>query len=322
MKKIDPKFLRSQIIGNYAVYETPFGKRNLFYADYTASGRNLKFIEDKLLNIEKSYANTHTTDDYSGEYLTRLLHAAEKKIKESVNAGKEYKIISVGSGSTGALKRLQEILGIYIPPHTEERIFTSIKGLNCDVCNIIDKINIDKPVVFIGPYEHHTNELMWREAFAEIVVIELNENGEIDTEMLKKELKKEKFKDRVKYCSFSAGSNITGLLTDTYGLAKIAHENGAYIFYDFAAIAPYTEIDVMKDEYRYYDAIFFSPHKFLGGPGSSGVLIFHEKLYRNDLPPTTAGGGTVDYVGFFDQDYTKDIETREKAGTPPILQTI
>jgi len=322
MKKIDLEFIRSEIIGNDCVFETPYGKRNLFYADYTASGRCLKFIEDKLFNIAKSYANTHTTDDYSGEYLTELLHDAEKMIKKSVNAGNDYKIIATGSGSTGALKRLQEILGIYIPPHTKDRIFSSIKGLSCNACYVMDKIKIDRPVVFIGPYEHHTNELMWREAFAEIVVIDLNENGEIDAEMLEREIKKEKYKDRVKYCSFSAGSNITGILTDTYGLAKIAHDNGAYIFFDFAAAAPYIEINVSKDSANYFDAIFYSPHKFLGGPGSSGILIFNEKLYRTDLAPTTAGGGTVDYVGFFDQDYTKDIETREKAGTPPILQTI
>ncbi len=321
-KVIGIEYIKGQIVGNDSVFQTPFGKRNLFYADYTASGRNLKFIEDKLLDIERSYANTHTTDDYSGEFLTEMLHSAEKKIKKLVNAGEGYKIISIGSGSTGALKRLQEILGIYIPPHTKDRIFSSIKNLGCDACNIIDKINIDRPVVFIGPYEHHTNELMWREAFADTVVIELNDQGGIDTRMLQKEIKKEKYKNRVKYCSFSAGSNITGILTDTYEIARIAHENDAYVFFDFAATAPYVRIDMMKDDKSYYDAIFFSPHKFLGGPGSSGILIFNEKLYRSDLPPTAAGGGTVDYVGFFDQDYSKDIETREKAGTPPILQTI
>ena len=322
MKKISADFVRDQIIGIDSVFETPFGKRNLFYADYTASGRNLKFIEEKLQNIEKSYANTHTTDDYSGEYLTTLLHGAEKKIKELVNTDENYKIISVGSGSTGALKRLQEILGIYIPPHTKDRMFSSIKSLGCESCSILEKIKIDRPVVFIGPYEHHTNEVMWREAFADIVVIELDDEGEIDKEMLDLELKKDKYNDKVNYCSFSAGSNITGIITDTYELAKIAHSNGAYIFFDFAAVAPYTDINVRKNETSYFDAVFFSPHKFLGGPGSAGVLIFRKELYRSDLPPTTAGGGTVDFVGFTDQDYSKDIETREKAGTPPILQTI
>jgi len=322
MKKYDLDYIRSEIAGNESVYKTPFGERCLFYADYTASGRCLGFVEQKMSEIAKSYANTHTTDDYTGETLTQLLHDAEKKIKKSVGATEEYKIIATGSGSTGALKRLQEILGIYIPPHTRERIFNSISALSCSGCEVMEKIKIDRPVVFIGPYEHHTNELMWREAFAEIVVVDLDENGEIDSEMFEREIKKEKYSNRVKYCSFSAGSNITGILTDTKRLAEIAHKNSAFIFFDFAAIAPYVKVNVSEEGLSYYDAIFYSPHKYLGGPGSSGILIFREELYRRDLPPTTAGGGTVDYVGFTDQDYTEDIETREKAGTPPIMQTI
>ncbi|MFO7810040.1 MAG: aminotransferase class V-fold PLP-dependent enzyme [Candidatus Delongbacteria bacterium] len=322
MKKVDIDFLRHEIIGNNSIYSTPFGKRSVFYADYTASGRNLKLIENRLLDIERSYANTHTTDDYTGKYLTELLNASEEKIKKFVKADENYGMIATGSGSTGALKRLQEILGIYIPPHTKDRIFRSIIGLKCDSCEVLDKINIDKPVVFIGPYEHHTNELMWREAFAEIVVIELGPKGSIDAGMLERELKRDEYKNRVKYCSFSAGSNITGILSDTFLLAEIAHQNDALIFFDYAAVAPYIEINVARDSKSYFDAVFFSPHKFLGGPGSAGVLIFRKDLYRSDLPPTTAGGGTVDFVGFYDQVYSKDIETREKAGTPPILQTI
>ena len=322
MKKISLDYIRKEIIGNYSIIETPYGERNLFYADYTASGRNLHFIEEKLINIEKSYANTHTTDDYTGKYLTNLLHQSEENIKQFVNAGKEYKIISTGSGSTGALKKLQEILGVYIPPATQDRIYSSIESLGCDGCTILERINKDKPVVFIGPFEHHTNELMWREAFAELVVVELGNDGLIDMRDLRGKLSDKKYEDRIKICSFSAGSNITGILSDPDEIARIAHKYGAYAFFDFAAIAPYVKIDIQKDKDNYYDAIFFSPHKFLGGPGSAGVLIFHKKMYRKDLPPTTAGGGTVDYVGYFEHDYSEDIETREKAGTPPILQTI
>ncbi|MBN2789592.1 MAG: aminotransferase class V-fold PLP-dependent enzyme [Candidatus Delongbacteria bacterium] len=322
MKKLSLDYVRKEIIGNYSVIETPYGERNLFYADYTASGRNLKFIEDKLLNIEKSYANTHTTDDYTGKYLTNILHQSEEMIKKYVNAGENYKIISTGSGSTGALKKLQEIMGVYIPPATRDRIYTSIKSLGCKDCSVLEKINIDKPVVFIGPYEHHTNELMWREAFAELVVIELGDDGLINLRDFRDKISDSKYRNRIKICSFSAGSNITGIVSDSYEIARIAHKHNAYAFFDFAAIAPYVKVDIEKDKDNYFDAIFFSPHKFLGGPGSAGVLIFHQKLYRNDLPPTTAGGGTVDYVGYFQQDYSSDIETREKAGTPPILQTI
>ena len=322
METYDMDYIRSQIIGNDLVFDTPFGERYILYADYTASGRGVKFIEEKLQNILSSYANTHTEDDYTGKYLTRLFHDALKTIKKLVNAGENGKVISVGSGSTGALKKLQEIIGIYIPPVTRERILRSIEKAGEGCHNIQSMIESERPVVFIGPYEHHTNELMWREAFAEVVVIALDAHGKIDHDELAKKLSDKKFTGRNKIASFSAGSNITGIRTDVYEIAKICHANGCLIFYDFAAVAPYVEIDMNKDKDSYFDAIFFSPHKFLGGPGSSGILVFREDLYRKDLPPTAAGGGTVDFVGFHTHDFSKDIETREMAGTPPILQTI
>jgi selenocysteine lyase/cysteine desulfurase len=322
METFDLDYIRRQIIGNDLIFKTPFGERNILYADYTASGRGLSFLEDKLQKILRSYANTHTEDDYSGKYLTRLFHQALKRIKELVNAGEKGKIISVGSGSTGALKKLQEVIGIYIPPVTKERIFQSIDRLGKGCEDVSERIESDRPVVFIGPYEHHTNELMWREAFVEVVVIGLDTQGRIDQTELARKISDQRFRNRFKMASFSAGSNITGIRTDVYRIAKICHDNDSLIFFDFAAVAPYVEIDMNKDSDSYFDAIFFSPHKFLGGPGSSGILVFREGLYRNDLPPTAAGGGTVDYVGFHVHDYSKDIETREMAGTPPILQTI
>ena len=300
--------IRKQIIGNDLVFDTPFGERHMLYADYTASGRGLRIIEDKLQNILNSYANTHTEDDYSGKYLTTLLHQAEARIKEIVNAGECGKIIMTGSGATGALKKLQEIIGVYIPPVAKERI--------------TKKMIKDRPVVFIGPYEHHTNELMWREADVDIVGITLDKSGMIDLVELKQKLSEHKYKNRRKFASFSAGSNVTGIRTNVYEIAKICHQHGTFVFFDFAAVAPYITIDMNKDSESYFDAVFFSPHKFLGGPGTSGVLIFNEKLYRKDLPPTTAGGGTVVYVGKTIHDYATDIEIREKAGTPPILQSI
>ncbi len=311
--------IRKQIIGNNLQFETPFGKRHLLYIDYTASGRGIKIIEDKIQNILKSYANTHTEDDYSGKYLTHLLHQAEARIKEIVNAGKNGKIIFTGSGTTGALKRLQEILGIYAPPATLERI-NKLHHVTKEKEKQILKKNL--PVVFIGPYEHHSNELMWRESFVEVVVIKLDKNGMINLKDLENKLKDPIYKNRKKIASFSACSNVTGILTKVYDIAKICHENNTLVFYDFAAIAPYKKIDMNKDDKCYFDGIIFSPHKFLGGPGTCGVLVFNENIYRKDLPPTTAGGGTVLYVGFKDQDYFNDIEMREKAGTPPILQAI
>ena len=301
--------VREQILGNDLVFETPFGLRNIFYADYTASGRGLRFIEEKLLRILKSYANTHTEDDYSGKYLTDLYHQAVARIKTLVNAQENGKVFPVGSGSTGALKKLQEIIGVYIPPLTKERLGPSVPKSGA-------------PVVFIGPYEHHTNELMWREALAEVVVVRLSGRGEMDLPDLEAKVSDPRFSGRVKLGSFSAGSNITGVRTPVYEVAKICHRHNVAVFFDFAAVAPYAEINMNKDRESYFDAVFFSPHKFLGGPGSSGILVINERLYRKDLPPTTAGGGTVVYVGFDTHDYAEDIETRETAGTPPILQAI
>jgi selenocysteine lyase/cysteine desulfurase len=314
MDKYNLDYIREYIIGNNILIDTPFGKRHMLYVDYTASGRAFKIIEDKIQNILKSYANTHTEDNFSGKYLTHLLHQAEVKIKKIVNAGNNGKIIFTGAGTTGALKKLQEILGICIPPVTLERIN-----------NITKKNQILKnkyPVVFIGPYEHHSNELMWRESIVDLNVIKFDKNGMIDKKDLENKLKNQTYKNRTKIVSISACSNVTGILTEVYDIAQICHENNTLIFYDFAAIAPYKKIDMNKDEKSYFDGIMFSPHKFLGGPGSCGILVINEKIYRKDLPPTTAGGGTVRYVGLSDQDYFEDIEMREKAGTPPILQAI
>ena len=309
------EFVRGEVLGRDLAFETPFGLRNIFYADYTASGRCLGFIERRLLEIERSYANTHTEDDYSGKRLTSLLKKAERTIKDLVNAGPGGRIIAVGSGSTGALQKLQEIIGVYIPPLTRERLGEpAVRGFG--------RPDPRKPVVFIGPYEHHTNELMWREAFAEVVVVRLAAGGGLDLDDLDRRLAAPRFAGRVKFGSFSAGSNITGVRTPVYEVARTCHRHGARVFFDFAAVAPYAAIDMNKDTSSYFDAVFFSPHKFLGGPGSSGILVFREDLYRPDLPPTTAGGGTVIYVGFDGHDYAADIETRETAGTPPILQTI
>ena len=322
MKDYDLDTIRKQIIGNTIIFTTPFGERHLLYADYTASGRGVQLIEERLQNILASYGNTHTQDDYSGKYLTALLHQAEQRIKEIVNAGEQGKIIMTGSGATGALKRLQEIIGVYIPPATKDRLYQTIQSFDRGAQQVIERLEHERPVVFIGPYEHHTNELMWRESHADVVVIRLDKNGRIDLKDLERKLSDSHIAHRQKLASFSAGSNVTGLRTQVYDIARICHRHDTFVFFDFAAVAPYVKIDMNHDTESYFDAIFFSPHKFLGGPGTCGVLVFNEKIYRQDLPPTTAGGGTVIYVGMNTHDFSDDIETREKAGTPPILQAI
>ena len=179
-----------------------------------------------------------------------------------------------------------------------------------------------KPVVFIGPYEHHSNDIMWREAIAEVVTIQLTTDGYIDLIDLESQVSDEKYKKRLKIGSFSAASNVTGLKSPVYEIARIMHKYGGLVCFDFAASAPYVKINMNNDSDTFFDAIFISPYKFVGGPGSSGILVFNERVYNLELSPTSAGGGTVDFVSSTTVDYLKDIESREKSGTPGVLQTI
>lgn len=322
-------WLRRDIIGRNKMFKTPFGERPLVYADYTASGRCLYSIENYLMHIMQYYANTHTEDDFTGKTMTELLHDAEKIIKKAVNAGKHGKIIFTESGTTGGITRLQQILGVYWPPATKERINIFLGSClerypGKKECNqqLKDYIKNHKPIVFVGPYEHHSNEIMWRQTLCDVLEVPLNDNNEIDLKALEELVSDQKYFNRPKIGSFSAASNVTGLKTKVYEVARILHRNGAIACFDFAACAPYVEIDMNHDAESYFDAIYLSPHKFLGGPGSSGLLIFNENIYPIQLPPTVAAGGTVDYVSPEKEEYIHDIETREKPGTPGILQAI
>jgi len=321
--------VRNAIIGRNFVFQTPYGKRLLTYADYTASGRSLKFIEQFLIKIQREYANTHTEDDVTGRHMTQILHQAETTIKKAFNAEKNCRIIATGTGATGAISKFQEIIGIRLPPVTKELmqkiLNQSVKDhvLDQNLCNDLEtEINRLKPVVFIGPYEHHSNDIMWREAIAEVISIQLTSDGYIDLKDLERQVSDPKYKNRLKIGSFSAASNITGLKSPVYEISRILHKYGCIVCFDFAASAPYVKIDMNSDPDTYFDAVFISPHKFVGGPGSSGILVFNERVYKTALAPTSAGGGTVDFVSSATVDYSEDIEIREKAGTPGILQTI
>lgn len=305
--------VRTQIIGRDTPVETPYGPRLLEYADFTASGRGFLPIERYMQRLLEQYANTHTEDDTTGRVTSLRLAAAEELIKRRLHADEHYKIIAVGAGATGAITRLQQILGVFLPPATRDR-------LQRDGAFSTD--NTHRPVVFVGPYEHHSNEISWREGYAEVVEVDLDERGYLDIDDLAQKLSDSRWKGRQKIGSFSAASNVSGIITDVYEVARVLHRHGALAFFDFSAGAPYVRIDVHRDDESYFDGVFFSPHKYLGGPGSSGLLIIHDTIYRSDLPPSVSGGGTVVFVNMKDQDYVTDIEEREKAGTPGILQTI
>jgi len=322
------EFLRSQIVGIDAAFDTPFGRRLMVYCDYTASGRCLAFVERYLQSLQRIYANTHTEDDLTGRSMSRLLHAAERTIKEAVNAGPQGRIVAVGTGATGAIDKLQQIVGVALAPATRKAVGELMRDFFGEEQFEAFKAHqrARQPVVFVGPYEHHSNEVTWRQGLATVVEVNLADDGSVDLAHLESLLKSAEYQGRLRIGAFSAASNVTGMRSPVRAIAKLLHAHGAYACFDYAASAPYVEIDmnppVDGNGDASIDAVFLSPHKFLGGPGSSGVLVFNERLYQRDLPPSVGGGGTVDYVSPIDQDFLRDIEEREKAGTPGVLQTL
>ena len=328
--KISIESLRNEIIGRNHFFNTPYGDRLLVYADFTASGRGLYFIESYITDLLKEYANTHTEDDFSGKITTELLHQAEREIKTAFNASDNCIIIPAGTGSTGGINKLLEILGLYFPSSVRKRMTEVVTqheipdsiSKHDEYAIINEKLNENLPVVFISPYEHHSNDIMWREGLAEVVEVDLGPHGCLDIDDLERKISDPKYAKRFKIGSFSAASNVTGLKSNMYDIAKMLHKHGAIACFDFAASAPYVTIDMNKDDESYFDAVALSPHKFLGGPGSSGLLLLNKKLYDNNIAPTVAAGGTVDYVSSEGYDFTRDPEAREKAGTPGIIQII
>ena len=320
-RKIDPAWLRQQIVGVDSTFETPFGERLMVYCDYTASGRCLRFVESYLQSLQRVYANTHTEDDITGRSMSQLLHEAEEAIKESVNAGPNGRIIACGTGATGAIDKLQQIIGVALAPATRQNIEEIF-----DNESFSQLLGEKQPVVFVGPYEHHSNELTWRQSLAKSIEVRLDAAGNIDLTHLEELLQAPEHQDRLRIGSFSAASNVTGIKSNVREISELLHHHGAIACFDYAACAPYVEIDMNPEsqdgEDAAIDAVFISPHKFIGGPGSTGVLVFNERIYHRDLPPSVSAGGTVDYVGPSDQDFIARIEEREKAGTPGVLQTL
>jgi selenocysteine lyase/cysteine desulfurase len=303
------KSFRDNIIGEDQSFRSPYGDKKIIYADWIASGRLYREIEDRIANTFGPYvANTHTETSETGVLMTKSYHYAHKKIKEHVNASKDDVLITAGFGMTTVVNKLQRMLGLK----------ACVMGHRKDCIN-----EKDRPVVFLTHMEHHSNHTSWFETMADVVVVPPGENLSISLENLRSEV--EKYKDRkLKIGSFTACSNVTGIETPYHQMAKIMHEFGGVCFIDFAASAPYVDINMHpEDPLEALDAIYFSPHKFLGGPGSSGVLIFNKNLYQKHGPPDQPGGGTVDWTNpWGEYKYIDDIEAREDGGTPGFLQAI
>lgn len=291
--------IRANIIGDA---EYP----DRIYADWTASGRLYAPIEQRLTEIAGSLmANTHTEDSYSGREMTRMLSEASQKIKRHVNAQDSDVLINVGTGMTGALARLIRILGWWC--HESHRPLIRMHMRN-------------RPLVYITHREHHSNQTMWLESLADVRIIPALEGDEIDLAWLARDLANEP--RRLKIASVTAASNVTGIKTPYHEIARLMHQYDGKCFVDFAASAPYVDIDMHPSEEERLDAIYFSPHKFLGGPGSGGVLIFTSELYHNRVPDVP-GGGTVVWTNPWGKHrFIADIEQREAGGTPGILQTV
>ncbi|MBE0641154.1 MAG: aminotransferase class V-fold PLP-dependent enzyme, partial [Bacteroidales bacterium] len=299
---------RERIIGQEQVFETPYGRQTMLYADWIASGRLYAPIEDRIVNTFGPFiGNTHTETSETGTLMTKSYHLAHKLIKKHVNAGPEDVIITSGFGMTGVVNKFQRILGL-------KPCLRPI-GKHC----LPDE---ERPVVFVTHMEHHSNHTSWFETVADVVQLMPDKELLVDLDDLRRAL--DRHRDRkLKIGAFTACSNVTGIETPYHEMAAIMHEHGGLCFVDFAASAPYVDIDMHPaDPMQKLDAIMFSPHKFLGGPGSSGVLIFDASLYHNETPDQP-GGGTVDWTNpWGGYKYIDDIEAREDGGTPGFLQAI
>ncbi len=304
--------IRSAVIGDDYLMATPYGVRRVTYADYTASGRALTFIEDYIRDVVlPAYANTHTESSGTGLQTSRLREEARQIIHRSVGGGDDTVVVFAGSGATGAIDKLIGVLGLRIASAAEDR------------WHLAERIEPEqRPVVFVGPYEHHSNEIPWRESIADVVQIRQDADGGVSIDHLREMLNAYAGRP-LKIGSFSAASNVTGIVSDVRAIARVLHENEALSFWDYAAAGPYVRIDMSPadDPLAYLDAVVLSPHKFIGGPATPGVLVARRELFANRVPDVP-GGGTVTFVNPEDHEYVPDVAHREEGGTPAIIESI
>lgn len=296
-----PFFDKNTDILNFIRYNT-IGKNKKEYFDYTASGLGFRQIENRIHDVLETYANTHSKEASNADKTTNYYERARINLAHNLELTDDFAILPSGCGSTAAIKHFQELLGLYIPPATKKRFNFEIDEKNA-------------PLVIVGPYEHHSNEVSFREALCETQRVNLDKDGLVDLNHLKEIL--EKNKNREIIASFCIASNVTGIITPYEEISKILRTYNAIICFDAAASSPYMNIPC-----HLFDAMFMSSHKLLGGPGSCGLLVIRKDLIDTSIAPTFAGGGTVEYVNKNLQLYQKEIETREDAGTPGILQLI
>ncbi|NQY20187.1 MAG: aminotransferase class V-fold PLP-dependent enzyme [Campylobacteraceae bacterium] len=302
MNKIYKNFLNDNTDTlNFLRYNT-IGKHKKLYFDYTASGLGFRQIETRMYDVLETYANTHSKEASMASKTNDYYDEALNSLHRSLEVSKNFSIIPSGCGATGAIKKFQELMGLYIPPATKKRF----------------KINVDKsllPLVIVGPYEHHSNEVSFREALCEVIRIPLNDEGLVDLLYLEEVLKENKGREMIG--SFCIASNVTGIITPYKKIAILLRRYHALIAFDAAASSSYMNVDC-----EYYDVMYLSPHKLLGGPGSCGLLVIRNEFIDTSIAPTFAGGGTVLYVNKKNQIFDNNLVARETAGTPGILQLI
>ena len=296
--------IRKNIVGSSQSFDTPFGSFEMLYADWVASGRLYAPIEDAISNKFGPWvANTHSYSNKTGSLMTTAYNQAKQIIREHVNASEKDMLVLTGSGMTGGVVRLQQILGL------------------CRQQNTTELAEADRPIVFITHMEHHSHHVSWMETVADVVIVPPGKDLRIDLDLLQVEI--DKYADRkLKIGAFTAGSNVTGVITPIHEMAEVMHKNGGYCFVDYAATAPYVPMDMHpKNEMQALDAIYFSPHKFLGGPGACGVMLFSKKIYSGKS--CVPGGGNVTWTNPWGQyGFTANDEAKEDGGTPGFLQAI